>query len=385
MDRPPAIAPRSRPAAAAPLFVLVVVALSAAFGSSCILDFEGLAGPGTGGGAGTAGGGGQPATGGTAGSGTAGGGACAALDCCPAGEPIELAHGAKVADLPRGLRVRDDGLYWVNLQGGNVVRLPSSGGAVETLAPADGPRDLAIAGDTLVWTAKDGIHACALPSCAANAHLVVASLAPDSLRAVAFDGVTAVFTDRGAAPDDGRTRSCALAACAPLDLATGMKGPEGVALDGGFAFWVEQGNGNMNGSVARSPAGEASLTQMAAGRMYPLGIAVDDAYAYWTEEEAGGHVYRCPVGGTYCDTPEDIAPAGGPLGHPTDIQIAGGRIYWANVDDGTILSCPQPGCEADEPKVHVTGRQGLMRLAINSTCLFWTENGAGGGVYKTSR
>lgn len=385
MDTPPAIPPRARPAAAAPLVALAVATLSALLGPSCILDLEGLAGPGTSGAGGTAGGGGQPVTGGGAGSGGAGGAACAVLDCCPAGEPIELAHGAKIADLPRAIAVRDDGLYWVNLQGGNVVRLPSSGGPVETLAPADGPRDLALSGDTLVWTARDGVHACALPSCAASAHLVAASLAPDSLRAVAFDGATAVFTDRGAAVDDGRTRSCALAACSPLDLATGMKAPEGVVIDGGLAFWVDGGNGNMNGSVARSPAGEADLTQMAAERMFPKGVAVDDAYVYWTEEEAGGHVYRCPAAGTYCDTPEDIAPAGGPLGSPTDIQIAGGRIYWVSADDGAILSCPQPGCGADKPKVHVTGRQGLMRLAVNSTCLFWTENGAGGGVYKTPR
>jgi hypothetical protein len=32
--------------------------------------------------------------------------------------------------------------------------------------------------------------------------------------------------------------------------------------------------------------------------------------------------------------------------------------------------------------VHVTGRQGIQRLAVGTSCLFWTEDGGGGEVVK---
>ena len=49
------------------------------------------------------------------------------------------------------------------------------------------------------------------------------------------------------------------------------------------------------------------------------------------------------------------------------------------------MSCPQPGCGTAKPKVHVSGRQGLHRLAVGSSCIFWTEDGGGGAVMKIAR
>ncbi len=390
-----------RPSGTAAGTLLVRVALTfalAALGPGCILDFEGLTGSGTGGAAGSGGtpggsGSGGTTTGGTGGTGGGGGGTggagggCSALDCCPAGDVIELAMGAAIADLPRGIVAADDAIYWVNFDGGNVVRLPAAGGAATPIATADSPRTLALSGDRLVWTAKDGVHTCTVPACA-DEHLVTPSIATDSLRAIAFDGATIAFTDRGSGANDGRARSCAIDACAPVDLVDGLLAPEGIVLEGPLAVWTDQGNGNMNGVVARSPKDLADVKQLAAALQLPTGVATDETYVYWTEQLPAGHVYRCPINGPYCDTNqlEDVAPAADPLGRPADIAIAGGRIYWMNADDGSILSCPQPGCgPAEKPKVHVTGRTGLARLAIGSTCLFWTENGGGGGVFKTAR
>lgn len=392
-----------RPEIAAPPLAAggLLALLLATLGPGCILDFDGLAGSGTGGAGGTTaaggtstggttGAGGTTASTGTGGGGGAGatggaGGGCGLLDCCPAGDPIQLATGPGIADLPRGIVLGSDAVYWVNLQGGNVVRLAAAGGGVTPLATAASPRGLALSGSRLVWTAKDGVHTCTVPACA-DEHLVTASLAPDSLRAVAFDGATIAFTDRGPTVDEGRARSCAIDACSPIDLAGGLIASEGIALQGLFAVWTDQGNGNQNGVVARSPKDTVDVKQLRAGLVFPTGIAADDTYVYWTEQTPDGHVVRCPLGGSYCDNPEQVAPAADPLGRPSDIAIAGGRVYWVNADDGTILSCPQPGCgAAEKPKVHATGRQGLMRIAIGSTCLFWTENGAGGGVYKTAR
>ena len=349
--------------------------------SGCILDLDGLTTASQGGQGGEAGQGGQGGGGGGAG----GGAGCAVLDCCPAGEIIELARGPEIADLPRGIVVGEGGVYWVNLQGNNVVRLAASGGPPEEIAVAVAPRGLALSGQRLAWTGDDGVSTCSLPACSGDAKVVAPSLAPGSLRSVAFDGATLVFTDRGVDIGEGKARSCSADACAPVDLGEGMIAPEGIVIHGGLALWVDQGNGNMNGTVSRSSKSSAGLTQIAAALLFPTGVAADDTYVYWTEQQEEGHVYRCPYAPGYCDAPEDIAPAAAPLGRPGDIQIAGGRIYWTNADDGSIRSCPQPGCGGDEPTVHVTGRQGLTRLAVGSTCLFWTENGGGGAVLKTAR
>lgn len=350
--------------------------------STCVLDLDGLTTPGQGGAGGTSGTGG---TGGAAGGTGGGGGAdCPLLDCCPEGEAIQLVQGPVFADLPRGIVVRDDGVYWVNIQGGNVLRMPAAGGEPEPIALAASPRGLALSGDTLAWTASDGVYVCTLPSCS-DAQMIAPSLAAESLRWLAFDGATMVFTDRGEGEGDGRTRSCSVDGCRPIDLADNMIAPEGVTLEGGLAFWVDQGNGNDNGLVGRSPKDSASVKQVAAALDLPSGVAADETYVYWTEQTASGHVYRCAFAEGYCDAPEDIAPAAGPLARPGDIQIGGGRIYWMNADDGSIMSCPQPGCGAQMPEVHATGRTGLSRLAVGSFCLFWTENGRGGAVMKTAR
>lgn len=348
--------------------------------SGCILDFDGLAGGGSTSSSGTTSAGGASSSGGSTSSGGSGGAACGPLDCCDAA-PVELV-GPGVASSPRGLVARKDGLYWANFGGDAILRLPADGGPAETLATAVGPRGVAAWDDRLVWTARDGVYACTLPACA-DAAVVVPSLGVDSLRAVAFDGVTLAFTDRGAADYDGRARSCALDACEPLDLHDGMLAPEGIVLDGSHATWTESGNGNMNGSVWRSPKDQAGAMQVAWSLTFASGVAVDDGYVYWTEQASApeGHVTYCTLGAQGCVT----RVAEGPFDKPSDLLVAGGSVVWTNLVAGTIASCPAPTCGAAAPKEHVTGRIGLAKIAVNATCIFWGEDAGGGAIYKVAR
>jgi hypothetical protein len=368
-----------------PTRVLGVVAL-AALSTTCVLDLGGLSGgTTTTTGQGGAAGGSASSGGGPPDAGPDGAGGCPLLDCSCAAGPTVLAAGTTFADLPRGLAADADGVYWVDFQGGQVMRRRASGGGPEQLAAAVAPRALAVSGQTLVWTESDGVHACTLSSCAGTAHLVTPSLAPGSLRAVAFDGQTVAFTDLGMGPNQGKARACALGACTPIDLAGTLVAPEGLVQDGSLAFWIDQGNGNQNGTVQSSPTSAQAVAQIAASLDLPFGVAVDDTYVYWTQHLPAGHVYRCPRAGGYCDHPEDVAPQAGALGRPADLHLGNGRIYWTNDDDGSIRSCPQPGCGSALPTVHVTGRVGIEKLAVGSSCLFWTENGGGGAVLEVAR
>ncbi|MBK8256440.1 MAG: hypothetical protein IPK82_27700 [Polyangiaceae bacterium] len=356
-------------------------------GSGCIIDLNGLTTPGAGGNAGASGEGGGGTTSGTGapGGGGTGGGECTLLDCCPEGQVIEVAKGSTLAGLPRDIVVGPGGVIWVNMDGDNMVRMPASGGPAEVLVQTPSPRGLAVVDNTAVWTAQDGVHTCSLADCAGSNTLVAAVTTMGSVTAVAFDGSTVLYSDLGSGAGDGKVFSCQLGNCNPITLGSNLIDPGGVALYGLQAFWTDRGDGNDNGTVARSPKNVDNYSQVSAALNLPTHVIGNEEYVYWTEQVPNGQVVRCPIAGGYCDSPEPLAPNGGPFNRPGDIVFGAGRVYWVNQDDGTIVSCPEQGCGADLPKVHVSGRTGLARLVIGDSCLFWTENGGGGAVFKTAR
>jgi hypothetical protein len=362
--------------------------------AACILDLDHLTG-GSGGGGGATSSSTSASTGGSGGSGTSawssssgsGGGdaGCPLLDCTCDPGPTVIASGAGIADIPRGIVVAGGDLIWANHGSDNLVRIAQGASAPAEVTKTTQPRGLAVAGSSLVWTADDGVYACTLPSCS-DGHEVASATAPGSLRSVAFDGQTAVWSDRGSGANTGKTLSCAITGCSPITLADNMVAPEGVAVYGTNAFWVDLGTGNQNGVVARSPKTSSQVAQIAAALNLPNAVAADDTYTYWTESVPNGHVYRCALAAGYCDNPEDVAPAAGGLGRPRDVRVGNGRVYWTNADDGTVMSCPLPGCGSAMPKVHVTGRQQIGWLAIGASCVFWAEDGGGvGAIGKVAR
>ena len=363
------------------LAVCVFLASVGSLLTGCLLDLGSLSNGGS------SPSGSSSGSGGSGGSGGEGGQAsCPLLDCTCASEPRVLAAGPMAADSPRGIVATSDGVYWVNQQSNEVRRLSGGGGPSELLTATLAPVAIAVTDGTVVWTAADGVHACLASSCSSSQHLVFASTVTGSLRDVAFDGQLIAWTDQGTGNQDGKTRVCPLGgACTPNDLDTQLSAPQGLAFHESSVFWVDQGNGNQNGNVHSELKVGGNYAQLAASLDLPTGIAVDDTYVYWTSWVPSGHVYRCAYASSPCDTPEDVAPAAGALARPYDIQVAEGRIYWSNTDDGSIMSCPQPGCGTDQPAVHVTGRQGLHRLAVGASCLFWTEDSGGGAVLKLAR
>jgi hypothetical protein len=372
-------------------------ALAALAGSlllgACVIDLDHLSSGGTGGaaaasttgsisssGSGSSSSGSSSSGSSSSGAGDAG---CPLLDCSCIGGPTAVAAGSPLADSPRGVALTSDGLYWADENGGAIVLAPASGGAPQQLAGADAPHAIDVSGGTVVWGAQEGLFTCTASSCAGTKQQVLGSAAPGSLQFVSYDGQTVVWSDLGSGPDSGKVIACALASCSPIDLQDNMIAPGGVRLNGDTAFWTDEGDGNQNGTVSSSPKTTASLSQLASELDLPAGIDADDTYVYWTAWAAGGQVLRCPKTGSAC-TPVDIAPAAGGLGHPLDLRVGGGRVYWTTTDDGAIRSCPQPGCGTAMPQVLVTGRQAIQRIAVGASCLFWSEDGNGGAVMRTA-
>jgi sugar lactone lactonase YvrE len=383
-----------RPAPRRPELAFVLLASGAAAGG-CILDLDHLAGgPPRDGGGGSGTGSDTTTSTATSTGGSGGGNACSPLQCgacegaCPQGgcPPAVLANGPGVAATPLGIAVTPAALYWVNQAGGTVMRLADDGSAPEMLANATGPRAIAAGADLVVWTADDGVWACPPADC--KAKKLAAPAAPGSLREVAYDGTTVFWTDRGTAENasDGVVMRCSPGDCQPAAIATGQMAPTGISILGDTLFWTYQADGFASGHVFKSLKLSQGSNELAAGLTLPTGLATDDINVYWTQWTTDGKVLRCPHSEGFCQTTSDAMPAAGALGHPRDVAVAGGRLYVSTADDGAIRSCPTPGCLPGKmPQLHTTDRQGLHRMVVGATCVFFTDESNGGSVLKVAR
>ncbi|APR88558.1 Putative serine/threonine-protein kinase pknH [Minicystis rosea] len=367
---------------------------------ACILDLDGLTGGPIGTGGSTGGHGDGGSTGGHGDGGSTGahgdGGSetsCAPLDCtsCAAAcasaacAPTPLAT-SKDADGPWAVAVMDGDVYWVNKLGGTVARRTLGSAAPEVLTAVVAPVAIAAAGGSVVWAEQDGLWGCPAEACDANKKKIFGSVAPGSLQGVALDGQFVYFTDRGDGQLTGKVVRCAIDGCAaPLEIVTGQVAPQAITLSGAFVFWTDAGNGEANGNVYRASTTGQGVTQITGNLVSPSAVAADDMYVYFTRSSPDGRVFRCPHGAGYCDAPEDLAHAAAPLAQPIDLALVGGRIYWTERGDGALRSCPQDGCGPDAPRVHASGRDGMRRLAIGSSCLFWVDDTGGGGVFEVPR
>ncbi len=317
-----------------------------------------------------------------------------ALDCsdcaCPDGgcDVVPLATGAD-ADGPRDIAISSEGVFWIDQGGGRIMGILAPGGAPQLLAKATSPTALAVASSRMVYVAQDGLWTCLLPSCDATKSHLAGSIAPGSVQSVAYDGQLVYWADRGdnVNTGNGEIRRCDPASCgAPVLIADQQLLAKGLFLTASSLFWMAQGNGQFNGTIHKSPRTAAGETVITAALLLPTGLAADDTYVYWTQGTASGAVLRCDHTQGYCQTPVNVAPQAGAPGLPLDLAIAGGRLYWNENGKGTISSCPLPGCgAAQDPRVHATGRQGVRRIAVGSTCLFWVDDVNGGTVDKLGR
>jgi len=365
--------------------------------AACIVDLSNLSGGARDGGASGGGTSSSVTTSSAGGSGGASNPGCAGavLDCsgcaCPEGgcDATPLATGSD-ADGPLGVAASSDGVFWVNKAGGSILGILAQGSAPQLLTKVVAPAAIAAATGRLVFTAQDGLWTCLLPGCDASKKHYATPIAPGSIQNVAYDGQLIYWADRG---NDGNAGNGRVWRCDPADdcasptlVADQQLFPQGLFLTTDSLFWISQGNGQSNGSVHKSPRTGSGQIDLAASQVLPTGLAADDTYVYWTQATMSGKVMRCDHTLGYCMTPSDVAPKAGELGLPLDLAIAGARIYWNENSKGTISSCPLPGCSATEtPRIHASGRAGVHRLAVGSSCLFWTDDVNGGSVDKAGR
>jgi hypothetical protein len=59
-------------------------------------------------------------------------------------------------------------------------------------------------------------------------------------------------------------------------------------------------------------------------------------------------------------------------GYPWAIAVDNSGVYWTNVNDNTLVMCPQSGCGSNSPAVIATG--GITSVALDSTAIYWVDN-----------
>ena len=56
---------------------------------------------------------------------------------------------------------------------------------------------------------------------------------------------------------------------------------------------------------------------------------------------------------------------------PTGLDVDAVNVYWANQDDGTIVTCPKSGCAGAQPTVLVTGQTEIRGVSVDATSVYW--------------
>ena len=380
----------------------MLVGLGGAFvPASCILQFDDL----TGGAAPSDGGPGGDAMGACCPNQAEGcapcGPVCAKSDCN--GGPCVIAAGA-AARTPWTVAVSGAHLYWTSREGDSVKRLDLTSGAIVDFVPSTPqPTIIAVNATHAVWIAADGIWACPVEGadCSVDKVLLFTLTEPDAqIWGLAVDDTYAYWTKDEPTATAGQVLRCHIVnGCTPPDLVVANQSrPHGIAVDAdpseGFIYWTLYGQGAQFGRVIRAPKGPqlgSPQTHIAVNLDYPEGIALTATDVFWTKDpmtaDPGG-VFRCPAGTDSC-VPDPVVnplaqPRSRPIRNPLGIVTDGANVYWTNSGSTTVMTCPVPHC-VGPPTVVAMDQMSPRGIALDATCLYWTDETDGGRILRIAK
>ena len=71
-------------------------------------------------------------------------------------------------------------------------------------------------------------------------------------------------------------------------------------------------------------------------------------------------------------------------GLPTGVAVRGERVFWANQETGTVVSCPTSGCPESGPTMLASGQSKPTGIGVNGEFVFWVAE-AGAGMFSVLR
>jgi hypothetical protein len=165
---------------------------------------------------------------------------------------------------------------------------------------------------------------------------------------------------------------CAYGASTVALPADGVPSFREMAVNAAFAYWVTgtAGSNVRCASLGGRPVDAGAVftgQDLAVGQNAPLGITVDDSGVTWTTS-GNAEVQRCPL--TSCSrdsgpcSPEIVYQGHPPDNFPTRIVSDGKSLYWIDVMQGSVVSCPISGCPDGGPHTLTSGLTNPTRLTL---------------------
>jgi hypothetical protein len=227
---------------------------------------------------------------------------------------------------PTGIVIDNSYVYWTNVVGGTVMRMPLGGQvAPTTLASGQSsPGAMAIDGSNLYWSNQ---------------------YSPGTVMRAPLSNPTAATV-----------------------LLSGVNKPAGIALDSTYAYVALTSDDYI---VKVSLATGSIVSQVTTFENNPYAVAADTNNLYFTNRANGGDVRQVAktasnAAGTVLGvTPSNAIPGG--------IATDGVNVYFCG--NNTVFKCPvgvTTGCAA-----FVTNQQGAANVVVDSTSVYWTNQTAG--------
>ncbi|WP_438022855.1 hypothetical protein [Sorangium sp. So ce233] len=293
------------------------------------------------------------------------GGDCEASAC----QPLALAAGLQH---PVGIALDGERVYWTN-QGveGSVMAVPRSGGEPAALATGeDSPWEIAVSGGYVYWSSYVLGYLSRSPI---DRPEPVKLIETSNALAIAVDAANVYWTDadlytinKMALPGDA----------APEQLAAGQDAPVDIAIDATHVYWTLDADTDPDSMVVRVPIAGGAPEPLATDVRDPRGIAVDATHVYWVTEEGEVHKTLREGGG------QDITlvRVGG---NARSVAVDATHIYWTAPAEGAVRRTPLGGGVAET----IDAEEEAMpwEIAVDETCVYWTDNRNPGRVMKRAK
>lgn len=315
-------------------------------------------------------------------------------------------------DYPSSVGVYQGTVYWTNERAATVMKLPSTGGPVETQASPDvggGPNTatavgpLAVLPPNVYWwaTSTASVDSPEGPSGPGDMWPMMAPLSGGPATQAPGVGTGGSGTQVGGIAGIAEATFWAASGAGLIFFGEGTasssgggefvsgKSPFGLAADSDTLYWTDSAAGVVlqtpiesmtftppfDSGISIPPVGPdlqpGTNVTLASAQGSPAWIAIDDASVYWTNMDAGTVMKAAKGGGSL------VTLASG-QSTPYGIAVSGGTVYWTN-QGGSVMSAPSAG---GAPTTLATGQSTPYGLAVEGTNVYWTTYNASGQVLR---